>query len=74
MTAVPLGMGITDGNIFFCRSSSEQSRDKKISMRDYNDRTVYDCFDNPFPFYCGSPYLNLPLMPTDDSSKPSKRA
>ena len=41
-TTVALGMGITDGNILFCRGISEGSVDKKISTREYNNREVYE--------------------------------
>ena len=40
--AVELGMEITDGKILFCNVISEQSNEKNISMREYNNRTVYD--------------------------------
>ena len=43
-------------------------------MREYNDRKFYDFFNNPFPFYCGSPDLNLSPMPMGDSPHPNKRA
>ena len=40
-TMVALCMGITDGKLLFCHGISEQIKDKKISMREYNYRTVY---------------------------------
>ena len=36
-------------------------------MREYNDRKVYDLFNNPFSIDCGSPALNIPQIPIDDS-------
>ena len=62
-----LGMEITYVNILFCSFIPYQIRDKKVSMRDYNNRTVYDCFNNPFPVGCGITYLNLLPMPIDGS-------
>ena len=41
-TTVALGMGITDGKLLFCHGISEESVDKKISMREYKNSTVYD--------------------------------
>ena len=73
-TTVVMGMGITDTKLLFCRGISEQSRDKKLPLREYDDRAVYDCFNNPFPADYGSPGLNLPPMPIDDSFRLNKRA
>ena len=71
-TAVLLGIGITYGKIFFYHGISEQIRDKKISIRKYNDRTVYDCFDNPLIVNFVNPELNTPPMLIDDSYIPNK--
>ena len=49
-TAVELGMGIVHGNIPFCNVISEKNMDTEILMRDYNNRTVYDCFNNNLQF------------------------
>ena len=62
-----LGMGITDGKILFYHGISEESEDKKISMIEYINRKVYNCFNNPFPADCGRPDLNLPSITIDDS-------
>ena len=35
-------------------------------MREYNNRTVYDCFNYHFPIDCGIPDLNLPTITIDD--------
>ena len=53
-TAVELGMGIKYGKLLFCAIISEQSKDKKISARKYNIRTVHDRFNNIFSFDFGS--------------------
>ena len=46
--------------------------DKKISILDYNNRTVYDCFNNPFTYNFFSPDLNLPPITFDD--RPQKKS
>ena len=73
-TIVVLDMEIADGKLIFCHGISEQNNDKTISMREYNDRKFYGCFNNPFPVYGGSPALNLPPVPIDDSPCTNKRA
>ena len=55
-------MEITDGKILYCYDISEGSEDKKVLMVDYNNRTFYDCFNNPFPDHGVSPTFNLPLI------------
>ena len=47
-TTVELGMGITDGKLIYCHGVSEGNVDRNISTLEYNNRTVYDCFNNPF--------------------------
>ena len=66
-TAMESVMGITDENFPFCHSISEQIMDKNISTRDWNYRTIYDCFGNPSPVNCVSTALNLPPIPIHDS-------
>ena len=73
-TTAALGTGIKNGKILSCHSISEGSEDNKISTRGYNERTVYDCFNNPFPDDCGSPYLNLPPITIYDIPHPDKIA
>ena len=73
VTTVTLGMGITYGKILLCHDISKQSKNKAISTREYNDKPVNDCFDDPFPAGCGGKYLNLPLIPIDNSPRPNKR-
>ena len=48
--------------------------DKKFSTLDYNNRTVYECFNNPFTDDFGSPALNLPPITFDDIPHLHKRA
>ena len=72
-TTLVLGVSITDGKLFFCHGISEGSGDKKISMREYNNRTVYDWSNNHFPDYCVSPALNLPPITIDNSPRLHKR-
>ena len=73
-TTVTLSVGTTDAKLLFWHGVSEQIRDNKIIMREYNSSTVYDCFNNPFPFYCGIQALNLSPVPIYDSPHPNKRA
>ena len=65
-------MGIPDIKLLFCHGISELIRDKKISRMDYNNRPVYDCFNDPFTDDCSHPDLNLSYMPLDDSTNPNK--
>ena len=73
-TIVALGMGITYGNILFYHGIYKRRGDKKISIREYNERAVYDCFNNTFPADCGSPNLDIPPITIDDSTYLDKRA
>ena len=43
-------------------------------MIEYNDRTVYDWFDNSFPVDCASLALNIPPMPIYDSTLLNNRS
>ena len=60
LTTVALGMGITDRDTLLCHGISEGIVDKKFSIREYNNRMFYECFNNPFPDNFFSPALNLP--------------
>ena len=73
-TTVELGMGITYGKLLLCHDISEKTRDKKTSMIDYNNREVYDFFDNPFTVDCGIPDLNITHMAINDNQQPNKIA
>ena len=67
-------MGIIYGKLILCHVISEGNVDKKISRREYNNWTVYNCFNNTFPVYCGSTDLNLPLITIDDRPLLHKRS
>ena len=71
-TIVALVMGIKDRKLLFYRGFSEGRMDKNISMRDLNNRAVYDCLNNTFPDDCGIPALNLPHRTLDDIPLPHK--
>ena len=71
-TILVLGMGIIYGKILFCHVISYQSTVKNISIRECNNRTVYNCFKSPFSPDCGIPDLDLPFIPIDDSPHPNK--
>ena len=60
-------MGITDAKLLFFHGISGGNEDKEITMREYNDRTVFGCFENPFPNKCGIPALNLPTVAINGS-------
>ena len=40
---------------------------------EYNNRTVYDCSNNPFTADCGIPAMHLPPITIDDRPPPPKR-
>ena len=65
-------MGITYGKLLFCHVISEESMDKKISTIEYNDRTVYEWFNNPFIADFYSPDLNLPPITIGDRTNLQK--
>ena len=67
-------MGIIDGKPLFCHNISEESVDKKISTGEYNNRNIYDCFDNTFEDYFDSPALHLPPITIDDRHSLHKRS
>ena len=70
-TTVALGMGITDANLIYCPGVAEGNVDKNISKLEYNNRTVYDCFNNPFTDDCGSPAMHLPPITFDYRPPPA---
>ena len=71
---VALGMSIIDGKLLFCHGVTKENMDKKISSLKYNNRTVYDWFNNTFTADFGSPYLHLPTITIDDRPPPHKRS
>ena len=67
-------MGITDRKLLFCHGVVEGNVDTKISTLEYNNTTVYDCFNDPFPVEFGSPSMNIPPITIDDRPPLYKRA
>ena len=59
-------MGITYGKLLYCHGVSEGNVDREVSTLEYNKRTVYDCFKNPFTYDFGNIDLNLPPINFDD--------
>ena len=72
VTTVALGMGIKDEKLLYCHGVSDGNVDRKISTLEYKNRTVYDCFNNPFTDDFGSPDLNLSPITFDDRPRPHK--
>ena len=73
-TIMVLSMGITNLMRLLYNGISEQKRENKIPMREYNIRAVYDLFKNTLPVDYGIPYLNTLPMPIDDSLRPNKKS
>ena len=67
-------MGITDGKLLYCHGVAEVNEDNKVPTLKYNNRTVYECFNNPFTADCGSPAMHIPPITIDDRPPPHKRA
>ena len=67
-----LGVYIKDSNLLFCHVISEESMDKNISTREYNTRTVYECFNKYFTADFGNPDLNLPTITIGDRPRQNK--
>ena len=65
-TTVELRMGITDGKLLYCHSVAEVNVDKKISTLEYNNRKVYELFNDPFKSDFGSQAMHLPPITIDD--------
>ena len=73
-TTVALGMGIIDGKLLYCHGVAEGNVDKQISTLECNNRTVYDCFNDPFTADFGSPAMHLPPITIDGTPPPHNRA
>ena len=73
-TTVELGVGVTYRKLLFCHGVSEGNMEKKNSTREYNNRTVYECFNNTFPADFGSSSLNIPPINIDDRPRTHKIA
>ena len=69
-TTVALGMVITDGKLIYCHGVAEGNEDKKTSTLEYNNSTVYDCFNNPFTYDFGSPDMHIHPITIDDRPPP----
>ena len=69
-TTVALGMGITDGNLVYCHGVAEVNFNMKILTLEYNNRTVYYCFNSPFTSDFGIPAVHLPPITVDDRPPP----
>ena len=67
-------MGIIYGKLLYCHGIAEGNKDNKISTLEYNNRTFYDCFNNPFTSDFGSPAMHLPPITIDDRPPRHKRA
>ena len=66
-------MVVTDVKLLYCHGVAEGNMDRKFSTLGYNNRTVYDCFNNPFTDDFFSPALNLPPITFNDIPRPHKR-
>ena len=69
---VALVTGITYLMLLLCHGVPDQSKDKKIPMRKYNYRTVYECFNITFLVDSGTLDLSSLPITIDDSPRPSK--
>ena len=69
-TTVVLGIGITDWELLHYLGVAEGNVEKKISTLEYNNRTIYDCFNNLFTVDFGSPAMHLPPITIDDIPPP----
>ena len=65
-------MGIADGKLLFCHGTSEEIVDKRTPTIDYNNRTVYECFNNPFTADFVSPVFNIPPITIDNRTNLQK--
>ena len=73
-TTVELGMGKKYGKLLLCNGILEGSVENHILIREYYNRTVYDCFNNTFTDGCGIPDLNIYPIDIDDRPHPHKRS
>ena len=73
-TTVSLGMGITYCKLLYFHGIAEENVDRNISTLQYNNSTVYDCFNNHCTDEFGSPALNIPPITFDYIPCPHKRA
>ena len=71
---VAFSIFITNGKLLYCHGVSEENVDKKLSVLDCNNRTVYDCFNILFTTDFGSLSFHLPPVTIHDISRLHKRA
>ena len=67
-------MDIIYGKLLYCHGVAEGDVENKFSTLDYNNGTVYDCFNNNFTSDFCIPDMNIPPITIDDRSPPHKRA
>ena len=67
-------MGIINGKLLFYHGISNASDGKNLSTKEYNEKTVYDCFNNTFTSNFVITALNLPPITIDDRPHPHKRS
>ena len=67
-----LSMGITDVKLLLCHGIATDNNNKDINMTEYNDRKVFDYFNNISPDNCDTQDLNIPHMAFDYSPRPPK--
>ena len=67
-----LSMGITDVKLLLCHGIATDNKNKDITMTEYNDRKVFDYFNNISPDNCDTQDLNIPHMAFDYSPRPPK--
>ena len=65
-------MGIKDGKLIYFHGVAEGYVDRKISTLEYNNRTVYECFNKTFTDEFGGLALNIPPITFDDRPRPHK--
>ena len=65
-------MGIEDGKLRYFHGVAEGNVYKKISTLEYNNKTIYECFNNTFTADFCNPDLNIPLITIDDRPHPHK--
>ena len=73
-TTFTLGMGIKYGKLLYCHGAAEGNTENNFLSLEYNNRTVYDCSNNPFTADFGSQVLYLPPITIYDIPCPHKIA
>ena len=73
VNTVALGVGISYGKILLCHGISQRSVDNNFLTIDYNNRKVYDCFNNIFTAFFVSLAQGITPITIDDKALPHKR-